>query len=42
MIHPLVLGEGGRLFAPDRPLGALRLLESVTTTTGVVIVTYSS
>jgi dihydrofolate reductase len=42
MIHPLVLGEGRRLFAPDRSLGELRLLDSVTTTTGVVIVTYSS
>ena len=42
LIYPLVLGEGGRLFTPDRPLGALRLLDSVTTTTGVVIVTYGS
>jgi len=42
LIYPLVLGEGGRLFSPDRPLGTLRLLDSVTTSTGVVIVTYSS
>jgi dihydrofolate reductase len=42
LIYPLVLGEGGRLFSPDRPLGGLRLLESVTTTTGVLIVKYSS
>jgi dihydrofolate reductase len=40
MIHPLVLGEGGRLFTPDRPVGALRLLDSVTSTKGVVIATY--
>jgi dihydrofolate reductase len=40
LIHPLVLGEGGRLFTPDSPLGALRLLDSVTTTKGVVIATY--
>ena len=43
MIHPLVLGEGRRLFPDDGyALGALRLLDSVTTTTGVVIVTYGS
>jgi len=39
MIHPLVLGTGRRLF----PLGvqaSLRLVESVTTRTGVLIATY--
>jgi dihydrofolate reductase len=37
MIHPLVLGTGTRLF-PDRGASAaLRLVDSVTTTTGVVI-----
>jgi len=42
MIHPLVLGTGRRLFPDDGyALGALRLLDSVTTTTGVVIATYS-
>jgi len=43
LIHPLVLGTGRRLF-PDggHALGALRLLDSVTTTTGVVITTYAS
>jgi dihydrofolate reductase len=41
LIYPLVLGYGGRLFE-DRPLGALHLVDSVTTTTGVVIVTYSN
>ncbi|HYN16727.1 MAG TPA: dihydrofolate reductase family protein [Actinomycetes bacterium] len=39
LIHPLVLGSGRRLF-PDGPLTALRLVDSVTTTTGVVIATY--
>jgi dihydrofolate reductase len=38
-IHPLVLGSGRKLF-PDGHFGRLRLLDSVTTTTGVVIATY--
>ncbi|MFE3026826.1 dihydrofolate reductase family protein [Nocardia tengchongensis] len=38
-IHPLTLGTGQRLF-DGVDLGALRLTESVTTTTGVVIATY--
>jgi dihydrofolate reductase len=43
LIHPLVLGTGRRLFPDDGyGLGALRLLDSVTTTTGVVIATYAS
>jgi len=42
MTHPLVLGAGRRLF-PDRgPLAELRLVDSVTTTTGVVIATYEA
>jgi dihydrofolate reductase len=40
MIHPLVLGSGRRLFGVDGPQATLRLLDSVTTTTGVVIATY--
>jgi dihydrofolate reductase len=40
MIHPLVLGQGRRLFNDDGPRTALHLVESVTTTTGVVIATY--
>src|SRR5712691_1667119 len=40
LIHPLVLGSGRRLFAGDIALGALRLIRSVTTSTGVVIATY--
>jgi dihydrofolate reductase len=39
LIHPLVLGSGRRLF-PDGAFAALRLLDTVTTTTGVVIATY--
>ena len=39
-IHPLVLGSGRRLFSNDASLVALRLVDSKTTTTGVVIATY--
>jgi dihydrofolate reductase len=38
-IHPLVLGSGRRLF-PEGVHAALRLVDSVTTTTGVIIATY--
>ncbi len=41
-IHPLVLGAGRRLFPDDGPLTRLRLVDSVQTTTGVVIATYES
>jgi dihydrofolate reductase len=40
MIHPLVLGSGRRLFPDGSPYAPLRLVDSVTTTTGVVIGTY--
>jgi dihydrofolate reductase len=40
MIHPLVVGSGRRLFPDDGRLTALRLVDSVTTTTGVIIATY--
>ena len=39
LIHPLVLGSGHRLF-PDGSVAPLELVESVTTTTGIVIATY--
>ncbi len=39
MVHPLVLGAGRRLF-PEGVQMLLRLTESVTTATGVVIATY--
>lgn len=40
MIHPLVLGSGRRLFPDGGPPATLRLADSVTTTTGVIIATY--
>jgi dihydrofolate reductase len=39
-IHPLVLGSGRRLFADS--FAALRLVDTKTTTTGVIIATYQS
>ena len=42
LIHPLVLGRGRRLFNEDGADAALRLANSVTTTTGVVIATYDT
>jgi dihydrofolate reductase len=40
LIHPLVLGSGHKLFQDGGPLTTLRLVESVTTTKGVMIATY--
>ena len=40
LIHPLVLGSGHKLFQDGSPLTTLRLVDSVTTTKGVVIATY--
>jgi dihydrofolate reductase len=40
LIHPLVLGSGCRLFADEGPLAKLRLINSVPTTSGVMIATY--
>ena len=40
LIHPLVLGSGRRLFPDDGPPADFRLVDSITTTTGVVIATY--
>ena len=39
MIHPLVLGTGRRLF-PEGAQVSLRLIDSVTTSTGVVMASY--
>lgn len=39
-IHPLVLGQGRRLFPAEGPRRELRLVDSVPTTTGVMIATY--
>ena len=40
LIHPLVLGSGRRLFADDGAFAALKLVDSQTTSKGVVIATY--
>ena len=40
LIHPLLLGSGRRLFPADGPVAALELVDTVTTTKGVVIATY--
>ncbi len=40
LIHPLVLGTGRRLFAEGSPTTTLRLVDTRTTTSGVVIATY--
>jgi dihydrofolate reductase len=40
LIYPLVLGSGRRLFPDGAPQEELRLTDSVTTTTGVIIATY--
>jgi dihydrofolate reductase len=42
MIHPVVLGSGRRLFRDGAPPADLRLVDSVTTTTGVVIARYQA
>jgi dihydrofolate reductase len=39
-IHPLVLGSGRRLFPEGSPSAKLQLVDSVTTTTGVLIGTF--
>ena len=39
LIHPLVLGSGRRLFTDDGAFATLRLVDAITTTTGVVIAT---
>jgi dihydrofolate reductase len=42
LIHPLVLGSGRRLFPDEGELARLRLVSSVTATTGVVVATYAA
>jgi dihydrofolate reductase len=39
-IYPIVLGSGRRLFTDGAAFAALRLIDAVTTTTGVIIATY--
>src|SRR5438552_1087824 len=40
MIHPVVVGKGKRLFQEGGAMKRLRLVDSKTTSTGVLIVTY--
>jgi dihydrofolate reductase len=40
LIHPLLLGSGRRLFPDEGPFAPLRLMNCVTTTTGVLMATY--
>jgi dihydrofolate reductase len=40
MLHPLILGSGRRLFRDGNPRAALRLVDSTTSSTGVLILTY--
>lgn len=40
LIHPLILGSGRRLFVDGGAFAALRLVDSKTTSTGVVIAVY--
>jgi dihydrofolate reductase len=40
LIHPLVIGSGRRLFPDSGPATNLRLVEIVTSTTGVIIASY--
>ena len=42
LIHPLVLGSGRRLFGDDGSHATLRLIDTKSTTTGVVIATYEA
>jgi dihydrofolate reductase len=39
-IHPLVLGQGRRLFAEEGPCARLKLVDLVTAATGVIVATY--
>jgi dihydrofolate reductase len=39
-IHPLVLGSGRRMFTDGSPPASLRLIDTTTTTRGVMIATY--
>jgi len=40
LIHPLILGSGRRLFTDSGTFATLRLIDTKTATTGVVILTY--
>ena len=40
MVHPIVLGTGKKLFRDGADTGNLELIESKTTTTGVLLLRY--
>jgi dihydrofolate reductase len=40
MIHPVIVGKGKRLFKDEGDLKRMKLVDSKTTSTGVVILTY--
>jgi dihydrofolate reductase len=42
LIHPLILGSGRRMFPDGSPFASLKLVDTKTTSTGVVIATYQS
>jgi dihydrofolate reductase len=42
MVHPVVLGTGKRLFLDDGSRRLLRLVDSTTTPTGVLLLRYRS
>jgi len=42
LVHPIVLGSGRRLFTDRVPVARLKLVDSVVTTTGVVIASYET
>ena len=42
LIHPLILGSGRRLFPDGGAVASLRLVDTRTTTTGVLIATYAA
>jgi hypothetical protein len=39
-LHPVVLGSGKRLFREEAPTTTLRLVDTKTTSSGLVILTY--
>jgi dihydrofolate reductase len=41
LIHPLVLGAGRRMFPDQGPTTKVRLLDTTTTSTGVIVATYA-
>ena len=40
MLHPVILGSGKRVFSEDAPMASLRLIDSTTTASGLLMLTY--